>query len=652
MDNQSPRLRLSILGIVALSLFGALFARLWYLQVMAAPEYKVEAQANRVRTVIEEAPRGRILDAKGRVIVNNRTSRVVTVDPVELRGMSQADRDGLILRLAETLTSFGVPTKVSTIDGRLTDTEFNPLQPIPVAIDVPEELQLYLGEREDEFPAVEVTRQSVRNYPEGTTGAHLLGYVGRISASEYNERKGADKPKPYQPDSPIGNGGIEGAYEDELRGTPGVRVIEVDSNNRPVRTVEYTPPEPGNDVQLTVDLDVQKATEVALKEQLDATRGQRTTDNVIKKAPAGSAVILDPRNGGIVAMASYPTYNPEEFVNGISQSRYAQLTGGAEFDNPLINRALAGQYAPGSTFKPITAYAAMTSGLITANTFYNDTGSFNAGDNIFKSTGAKGNVNLPQALTVSSDVYFYWVGNTFFSQRDRLGNAMQDTARAFGLGSTSGIPVVGEQPGLIIDPETKTKLHEQNPKGFPYGDWFPGDDIQGAIGQNIILVTPLQLANAYATIANGGTVYQPQVVARILKPNSNPYDPASVVQTIDPVVKGQLAMPPDVRNPIVDGLVGVTNRSGGTAYATFQGFDQKNFLIAAKTGTAQVDGKADTSVFAMFAPVTDPKYAGAAVLEESGFGADAAAPVMRRVLEVLSGQQITNVGDIAAGKAD
>jgi penicillin-binding protein 2 len=655
MDNQSPRLRLSILGIVALSLFGALFARLWYLQVMAAPEYKVEAQANRVRTVTEEAPRGRILDAKGRVIVDNRTSRVVTVDPVELRTMSQGDRDALVLHLAQTLTSFGVPTKVSSIESSLTDGQYSPLQPIPVAIDVPEELQLYLAEREDEFPAVEVSRQSVRNYPspDKTTAAHLLGYVGRISENEYTERKGADKPKPYQPDSPIGKGGVEEAYEDDLRGTPGVRVIEVDANNTPIRTVEYTPPEPGNDIQLTLDLDVQTTTEIALREQLDAVRGGRQADasRAIKKAPAGSAVILDPNTGGVIAMASYPTYNPEEFVNGISQARYNQLTLGAETDNPLINRALQGQYAPGSTFKPITAYAAMKSGLITANTYYNDTGSYTVGNQTFTSGGAKGSVNVPQAITVSSDVYFYWVGNNFYRQRDQLGNAMQDTARAFGLGATSGVPIEGEQPGLILDPESLARLHQQNPDGWS-DTWLPGFDVQGAIGQNIILVTPLQLANVYATFANGGTVYQPQVVARILKPNSNPYDPDSVVRTIEPVVKGQVDMPADIREPIVDGLIGVTNRSGGTAYATFQGFDQKNFLIAAKTGTAQVEGKADTSVFAGFAPVGTPQYAGAAFLEESGFGADAAAPVMRRVLELLSGQNITSVGDIAVGKND
>ena len=652
MDNESPRLRLSILGIVALSLFGALFARLWFLQVMAAPEYKVEAQANRVRTVTEEAPRGRILDAQGRVIVDNRTSRVVTVDPVVLREVPE--RDALLLKLAETLTSFGVPTKVSTLERRLTDAQFNPLQPIPVAIDVPEELQLYLAERAEEFPAVAVNRESVRNYREGSTAAHLLGYVSRISEAEYEERKGADEPKPYQPSSPIGKGGVEQAYEDDLRGKPGLRLIEVDANNRPIRTVEYTPPEPGRDIMLTLDLDVQKQAELALREQLDAVRGGRQTDQsrAVKKAPAGSVVVLNPQNGGVVAMASYPTYDPVEFVNGISQSRFDQLTGGAETDNPLINRAIQGQYAPGSTFKPITAYAAMANGLITANSYYNDRGTYDAGDRVFTSPGAKGSVNVPQAITVSSDVYFYWIGHNFYRQRDALGNGMQDAARAFGFDAATAIPIAGEQPGLILDPEKLARLYEENPDAFDSETWLPGFDIQGAIGQNTVYVTPIQLANAYATFGNGGTLYQPNIVWKILKPNSDPNDPASVERVIEPIVKAQIPMVPEVLGPIVDGLVGVTSARGGTATGTFAGFDQSGFRLAAKTGTAQVEGRADTSVFAGFAPVGAPQYAFSAFLEESGFGSDAAAPVMRRVLELISGQSVTAAGDIAGGVAD
>jgi penicillin-binding protein 2 len=648
MDGSSPRLRLSILGIVALSLFGALFARLWYLQVMAAPQYKVEAQANRVRTVTEEAPRGRILDARGRVIVDNRTSRVVTVDPVELEGVPTADRDALVLRLAETLTSFGVPTKVSTIESRLVDSQYSSLQPKPVAIDIPEELQLYLAERADVFPAVGVERQSVRAYPEGTTAAHLLGYVDRIYADEYESRKGNDKPKPYQPNSPIGKGGVEQAYEDDLRGKPGVRVIEVDADNQPIRTVEYTPPEPGSDVMLTVDLDVQKMAEQALREQLDSVRGRRASNGTTLKAPAGSVVVLDPQNGGVVALASYPTYNPDEFVNGISPTRYRQLTGGGEADNPLINRAIAGQYAPGSTFKPVTAYAAMTNGLISANTTYNDRGTYDAGDRVFNSTGAKGTVALPEALAVSSDVYFYWIGHNFYRQRDVLGNGLQDTARAFGLDAKTGIPILGEQPGRIFDPEITAELNEQNPEAFPDGTWYPGDDIQAAIGQKTVYVTPLQLANAYAAIGNGGTLYQPKVVWKVLKPNSDANDPNSVERVVEPIVKSQVPMPPNLRDPIVAGLIGVTAR-GGTASGTFAGFDQDAFRIASKTGTAEVAGKANTSAFAGFAPAGEPRYAFSAILEEAGFGAESAAPVVRRILELISGQSVTAAGDIASG---
>jgi penicillin-binding protein 2 len=368
MDNDSPRLRMSILGVVVVSLFGALFARLWYLQVMAAPEYQVEARENRVRVVAEEGPRGRILDAKGRVIVDNRTSLVVTVNPRELEEVD--DRDGLVLRLAETLTRFGVPTKVATIERTLADRQYDPLQPVPVAIDVPEELELYLAERAEEFPSVTVRRESVRSYPHGQAAAHLLGYVGRISREELEAKQGtkdAPRPiaKPYQPDSDIGKSGVEQTYEDELRGVPGRRVVEIDARNRPVRTVEYTPPRPGNDIQLTVDLDLQLMAERALAEQLAAIRGGRTRDGKKVQAPAGSIVVLDPRNGAVLAMASYPTYDPAEFVNGISEARYRALTGGAEADNPLINRAIQGLYAPGSTFKPITAYAALASGMIT-----------------------------------------------------------------------------------------------------------------------------------------------------------------------------------------------------------------------------------------------------------------------------------------------
>ena len=263
-------------------------------------------------------------------------------------------------------------------------------------------------------------------------------------------------------------------------------------------------------------------------------------------------------------------------------------------------------------------------------------------------------MNVPQALTVSSDVYFYWVGDHFWiASAINSGTRCRTRPGRSASAPPSGIPIMGEQSGLIIDPETKTKLHEQNPEGFPYSDWFPGDDIQGAIGQSIILVTPLQLANVYATIANGGTVYQPQVVARILKPNSNPNDPEQCRPHHRPGRQGPARHAGGYPRPDRGRARRRDEPLRRHRLRHVPGLRPEELPHRRpRPAPRRCTGKADTSVFAVFAPVPDPQYAGAAVLEESGFGADAAAPVMRRVLELLSGQQITNVGDILVGKAD
>lgn len=653
IDNQSPRLRLSILGIVALSLFGALFARLWYLQVMAAPEFVVQAQANRVRQVTEKAPRGRILDAKGRVLVDNRTSLVVTVNPHELESVD--DREELVLRLARVLTRAGAPTKVSSIERRLNDRQYNPLQPIPVAVDVPEELFLYLSERGDEFPSVRVERQTVRTYPYGKAASHVLGYVGRISETELEEANGPGSALTavkgaYAPDADIGKTGVEKSFEADLRGTPGVRTIEIDAQNKPVRTTDYEPPRRGEDIQLTIDIDVQMAAETALEEQLLSLRGGHQRDGALTKAPAGSVVVTDPRNGDVVAMASYPTYSPEEFVNGISTDRYRELTGGSDAD-PFTNRALQGLYAPGSTFKPVTATAALDSGMITAHTSYVDRGGYEVGNITVYNAGkqAFGSVDLARSLTVSSDVYYYWLGDRFWRERDTYGDGIQDTARHFGLGSRTGIDLPGESSGLIPDPESKRARHESNPEAFPEGNWYSGDNVNIAIGQGDVLVTPLQLSRVYATIANGGTVYTPRIVSRVLESGDDPSQPPSVVREVEPMVTDMVPMPATTLDPIMNGLAGVTSSHEGTAYTAFRGFDLVSFPVLGKTGTAQVNGKADTAIFAAFGPRANPEYAVVAILEESGFGSDSAAPVVRRVFEVITGQDQTLPGDITTG---
>jgi penicillin-binding protein 2 len=654
MESAAPRLRLSILGIVVLSLFGALFARLWYLQVMAAPELQVQAEANRVRTVVEEAPRGIIYDAQGRPLVENRTSLVVTID-------QDAFDDDQVLEVAETLTRFGVPTKVSRIENRLSDPQYNPLEPVPVANDVPAELELYLAERADQYPGVAVERQTVRSYPHGELAAHLLGYVGRINEEEYAALQGSpeepkDNPKPYQLDSSIGKGGVERSFEADLRGTPGVRTLEVDSAGRTIRTIDYQAPVPGNDIQLTVDIDTQAMAEQALAEQLERLRGRYSRDGEnILRSPAGSVVVLDPNSGGVIAMASYPTFNPSEFVNGISQTRYDQLTKSTEIENPLVNRAVQGLYAPGSTFKPFTAYSALAAGMISPQDSYNDRGVYEMPDRDFTNAGSKayGMVDLERSLAVSSDVYYYWLGNRFFSESDEYGpRAMQDGYVPFGFGSPTGIALPGEPAGVIPDAALFQAIYDAGTEADKAaGDptWRPGDQMITAIGQGQMLATPLQLADAYAALANGGTVYRPELLLRVLVPGGDPADPADVVREATPEVISQFDLPASMRDPIVRGLEGVVSSSEGTAYETFLDFDLAGFRVAGKTGTAEVDDKADTSVFASFAPVEAPRYVAVAILEEAGFGGEAAAPVVRRVYEQLSGQEITDAGDIQAG---
>lgn len=653
---ESPRLRLSIIGIVIVSLFGALFARLWYLQVIIPTEFQTKAASNTLREVSTEAPRGRILDRWGKVLVDNRTSLIVTVNQHQL---DQSKRRKEVLQsLAADLTLAGVPTKVAAIEQRLSDKQYNPLQPIPVAIDVPEAFQVALEERAEDFPGVEVRRELVRNYPNlpTTTAAHVLGYTGRISETELTEKMGTKEAKkeiakPYQPDSDIGKTGVEKVYEDVLRGTPGICKLEVDAKNKPVRTTECRAPVPGNDLVLTIDLEMQKRLEADLALQLLGLRGGVSSDGRAVAAPAGSSVVMNPTNGQVLAMASFPTYDPSEFVNGISSDRYKQLTGDEATDNPLINRAIQGQYAPGSTFKLITANAALSQGAINGNTPINDGGSFRYGGMTFNNAGgaAYGPVAMQRAITVSSDVYFYTLGS-WYNDRAKWGNGIQDTAERFGFNHPTGIPLPGEAPGHVQTPESKKQMHDENPKAFPNGDWVPGDTVQLAIGQNVVVATPLQLATAYATFSQKGVRYKPQIAWKVVKPGTeNVLDPLNDVEVILPEKRAEFQIPPQVFDPIFFGLVGVPDRSKeGTAGAVFEGWDLKAWPVAAKTGTAEVKGKADTSLFVAFGPAASPQVVSVAVLEQSGFGAEAAAPVVRKTLEPLAGQAPPAFPDMSA----
>lgn len=624
MTSETSHLRLSIVGVVVVSLFAAMFARLWYLQVMAAEAFQAEATRNQVRLVFEPAPRGRILDRQGRVLVQNKVSQAITVKRVEVQGQPE-----VLTRLAALLR-----ISVPELKARIADPRFSPYKPVPVAEGVSEELVIYVREHAEDFPGVDAVALTERAYPHGGLAAHLLGYVGEINERELAERKA----KGYRLGDDFGRSGVEQTYEDDLRGRPGLTKLEVDSAGRVLRTLGERVPVEGRDVQLTVDLEVQRLAEESLALALGAARGTVDRgDGRPFKAGAGSVVVLDPSDGSVLAMASSPTYDPAQFVNGIRPEVFRNLQQPSSHF-PLTNRVIQGQYAPGSTFKLMTAIAGLQQGMITPRSTFLDEGVFrlrgcrgqkctfrNAGGRIY------GRVDLARALTVSSDAFFYNLGANFWFQGGQGADAIQQVARQLGLGERTGIPLAGEQKGRIPDPATRKKLHEANPRGFPNGQWYAGDNVNLAIGQGETVVTPLQLANAYATFANGGTLYQPRVLARVLE-NGQP------ARQVAPTAVRTVPLDPAVRGPIVEGLVGTVSDPRGTASAAFAGFPLSKLPVAAKTGTAQVVGKQDTAVFVAFAPVERPRYVVAVVMEEAGFGGAAAAPVARRVLEGLAGR--------------
>jgi penicillin-binding protein 2 len=678
MDTDSNQVRLSALGIVALSLFLALFVRLWFLQGIDRQKFEVASASSRLRVISEEGPRGRILDRNGRILVDNRTSIVVALDREPLRDLEPAERSRAFARLADTLTTLGVPTKVSDVERRYNDQRYAPQEYVPIAEDVPEEVEVYLSERAGDFAGVVVERRAVREYPYGPLAAHVLGYVGEINETELAARGGelpegatttstvttvpSDPDKPYQLGDSIGKGGVERAYEDDLRAVPGKRTIEVNAKGEMIDVVERTRPKAGDDVWLTIDLDLQAHAERLLEAKIRSLRGGSDRDGRRLVAPQGSVVIQDPTNGQILAMASYPDYDPRVTVNGISSELWAQLNDPAN-GRPLYNWALQGTYAPGSTFKLFSAYAGLRTGYLSGgNEWYGDAGFYRvqpcSGPKCeFQNAGrtAHGRVDVARSLTVSSDTYYYRMGEAFWDGREQFGETpIQDAAAAFGLGERTGIPLPGESPGRMPTPAARRAAYEANPEAFLTGDWFTGDNIITAIGQGDVLVTPLQLADSYATFANGGTRHRPQVVLRVtraLDPTLPPGQEGNyeVVREVEPEVLGRIEFQPDWYDKIFRGLLGVTQSGEGTAASSWRA-SPTAWPMAGKTGTAQVNRKADTALFAGWGPAVPgvpPAYAISVIIPESGFGGDVAAPLAFRILAPASRGELTPACQVA-----
>jgi len=453
----------------------------------------------------------------------------------------------------------------------------------------------------------------------------------------------------YQAGALIGRDGVEAAYESVLRGVPEIENVQVDPTGKQVgagTVVQHG--SVGNDVTLSIDADLQHAAEVSLQAGINAARTHqdKTPDVAAKgfsllKAPAGAVLVLDVRDGSVRAMASNPAFAPNGWVGGISQDDFNALNDPVNH-YPLVNRATQGQYAPGSTFKLVSSLAMNTFGIRPYNVYYNDVGKVFIGNDWFyndKST-SNGSVALAQALTVSSDTYFYTAGDAFWNAWNAgdtaRGLGLEETARSLGFDHKTGIEI-DEAAGRIPDPTWKQNFanayYKTAAEKRDNGRWYPGDDVHLAVGQGDVLVTPLQLANAYAAFANGGTLLTPHVGMNVKDGKGH------LVRKIAPKPQRTVAIDPAVRAQMLLGFKNVVQsgpgRPVGTAYNAFMNFPFASMPggVAGKTGSAQVAGKGPTSEFVSFFPADNPQYVVLAVVEEGGYGADIAAPIVRQVIE-------------------
>jgi penicillin-binding protein 2 len=631
----STQLRLTILVVIVFCLFAALFARLWFLQVINAPNAEAAAANNGVETIYTPAPRGEILDRDGRVLVGNVNEPVIEVD----RQLAE-ENPAMVSRLAPLLGM-----TVNQLDTAMSNLEYSPYAPVPVYPNAQPQQILYVQENPDLFPGVTATTESVSNYSIlGSAAANIVGYVGQINQAQYQQLKS----KGYLPNDQIGLAGVEATYESVLRGTPGVERVQVSSSGQVLTTLSSTPPIQGHNLVLTIDANVQEHAVVALEAGLNAAR-QSTHDGQYFPAPAGSAVVEDPQNGSILALATDPDYNPGEFVGGISDANYAALNNPAE-NQPLLDRAIQGEYAPGSTFKLVTATAGLEYGLVTPTSEFHDTGSIIIGGQTFSDDNgdALGWLTLPSAITESSDNYFNAIGaelwDGYYGTNAYPEDALQDVANEYGFGNPTGIALPGEAAGLIPTPQSVALDYKEYPQDYDTGTWYTGDSAQTAIGQFEVLVTPLQLANAYSTFANGGTLWEPRLA------QDAQTQTGTVVQAYTSTKKGSVTLPAADRAAMLAGFEGVVQNPLGTAYGIFTG-PLATHDIAGKTGTAQVTGKQSTSVFTSFAPATNPQYEVTAILEQAGYGADIAGPVVRQIYDTLYGLPAQPISYVAESGA-
>ena len=637
-------LRVAVVGSFALAMFAIIFFRLWFLQVLSGDQYLAQATTNRVRNIAIPAERGKILDRSGAILADSRRALAVQISPPDLPKSPAAQR-ALYRRLARVL-------QISTKRGRCAvpgvgirrlavipcdvakQLAILPYGDVTIKTDVSPDVQYYLAERENQFPAVDVQEIYLRNYPQYGLAAQLLGTVGPINGTEIKEKAY----KGISPSSIIGQSGLEAAYNRYLLGTDGKEQVQVDALGHPTGDHLQASPVAGNNLSLSLDLGLQRVGQAALQQSIDSNY----------PANGGAFVALNPQDGSVYAMGSLPTYNPNVFTSNLSQAAYDRLKS-QNANYPLLNRAIDSAGPTGSTFKPITATAALESGEWTTSSIYDDTGSFCTSPGVCRHNAggaSNGPLDLLNAIRVSSDTFFYNLGartNIANPIAHPQGGPLQTWAHRLGIGQKTGIDLPGEDAGTLPSPrwranrdkeelecERATGPFKGHPKHTSCGiadgrPWSIGDNINLAVGQGDVQVTPLQLAVVYSALANNGTIVRPHVGLDVQSQTG------TVLQTIDPPSSRHIDINPFYLETIRAGLRAAASQPGGTSADVFANFPEQ---VYGKTGTAQYNGQQDYSWYACFVPATATSKPIVVVVtvEQGGFGAVAAAPVARQIL--------------------
>jgi penicillin-binding protein 2 len=628
--------RLGVLGLIFIGLFSVLTLRLWQIQVTEAATYEEQAVSNRIDVARTPAPRGEIRDAKGRLLAGTRPALAIVVDG---QLIPKDDQEQLVSSLA-AFTSLA-PAEVAAIidDARARGDR------ITLVPELTDEQAVFLVEHSEEFPGVAVEPQPVRIYPEGELASHVIGYIGRPNDDDL-ERPGV------QHTDLIGKIGVEREYDDLLRGTPGLKKYQVDAKRNVLEELAEQSPEPGGSLLLTIDLDIQRVLEESLAEGLALSRSQYDPDCVPgeddPQCPVRAVgVVLDVEDGSVLAMASVPTYDPNIFVGGLSEEEFAAFPEGA-----FTNSAVQGQYAPASTFKAVTYVTSLEESVHPREAASEETRILCAGQLDAPFTDRSqlvwrnwtqaddGEQNIHEAFMRSCNVYFWDVAlNIWDTYKDTPNeNMLQEWARELGFGAETEIDLPFEREGIVPDRALYEDWAENSPLRLDparlelASPWLGGDLLLASVGQGTVLVTPLQLANAYAAMVNGGTLWQPRVVDQVVDSDGEVIfeNPKKLIREVEIDRTTVLSLRRDLQQ--------VVNHPRGTASAAFADFGTLKEQVGGKTGTAEIikgeDG-VSTALFAGVAPISDPKYVVVIVMERGGSGGKVAAPTAKPILQYL-----------------